>query len=500
MDMSIIDTSPNDTSPNNTLINNVFGGVDEDKYIDEIEYIQSNSKKYEVILNKLNPIYSKWIEANEYIKQYIRDNKFIVYGGTAIDFALRIKGDSIYPDELLPVMDLDFFSSDNIIDAYKLGDVLYDMGYIDVAVKPALHVQTMRVDLVNNTFIADISYCPKNIYDNLKYLTYDGMRILHPNLQKIDMHYSLSFPYIGPPRESIFSRWKKDLKRFDILNQHYPITWQKVDNIYIKEHIKRIVIDDKLHEKTKMYLIHGFAAYALYYTAFIDIIKGKKETTGNNKDNKDNKEDKDIIIPNIAIIEGNFSFETFDNIYTVISVDDTWPNPFISRHPYINFFPGIKHHTHKGINETIELEIFDHSRKQVAIQKIIVEKKEFIVPCIQYLLHYFLAKSQTIMDQNAAQLYMNYYLSCMQMIKRVFDVNEDAVNSIFGLSITTFGEVNQSDTYKMMINKLDHELYGIEQINKPQAYYVDRGRKNNTQPKKFDYSTEFFKEDGLIDK
>jgi hypothetical protein len=141
------------------------------------------------------------------VKEFIRKKKLIIYGGTAIDFALRLKGDKIYPDESLSVADLDFFSPNSVEDAYELADMLYNKGYKEARSIVALHVITMRVDMGDNHFIADISYIPRDVYDKIPYLTYDGMRIVHPDFQKIDLHSSLSFPYDNTPMEVIFHRW-----------------------------------------------------------------------------------------------------------------------------------------------------------------------------------------------------------------------------------------------------------------------------------------------------
>ena len=50
--------------------------------------------------------------AQEAIKKYIQTRNCILYGGIAIDYALRLRGDKIYEDTDIP--DFDFWVPDNV--------------------------------------------------------------------------------------------------------------------------------------------------------------------------------------------------------------------------------------------------------------------------------------------------------------------------------------------------------------------------------------------------
>ena len=54
--------------------------------------------------------------ALDIVKKFIVDRKLILFGGLAIDYALRLKGDKIYSDTKRP--DLDFLSPRNVDDAF----------------------------------------------------------------------------------------------------------------------------------------------------------------------------------------------------------------------------------------------------------------------------------------------------------------------------------------------------------------------------------------------
>lgn len=183
----------------------------------------NTSDDYETIVFENN--YQKDImndSLNE-VKLFIQRNKRILVGGMAIDFALRTIGKKLYPDNKFP--DYDFVSPVFHSDAYNLGQKLA-MKYDGVSVIGAFHVSTMRVR-VNFQETADITYIPQNVYDNIPTLEYKGFVIVHPHYQMIDQHRALSLPYEGAPMETVMGRWKKDIKRYELLSSNFPI---KLDN------------------------------------------------------------------------------------------------------------------------------------------------------------------------------------------------------------------------------------------------------------------------------
>jgi hypothetical protein len=195
-----------------------------------METIFSNGKIYEQIAIRHDPIYNQILRAIDIVKKFIVNRGLIVYGGTAIDYALRGHGDKIYPDDLLLVPDLDFYSPDNVNDAYDLATQLYAAGYTESRVINAKHTGTMKVDIGDNHFLADISYLPKTLYDVIPTLDYENMRIVHPNFQALDQHHDLSSPYSSSPTEEVFNRWAKDLKRFNILSKYFPLLRGEIED------------------------------------------------------------------------------------------------------------------------------------------------------------------------------------------------------------------------------------------------------------------------------
>jgi hypothetical protein len=180
----------------------------------------NSSEYYTNLVNARSILYTDITRALDVVKEFIINKNLILVGGMAIDFALRLMGDSIYTDEQIP--DYDFYSPDHAADAYELAAILCKKGFKNISCINAMHITTMRVRVDFET-VADITYCPTKVYKQVPTLMYDKLRIVHPHWQMIDQHSSLSLPFENPGMEVIFHRWKKDLTRYDILYKHYPV-------------------------------------------------------------------------------------------------------------------------------------------------------------------------------------------------------------------------------------------------------------------------------------
>lgn len=179
-----------------------------------------SEKEYENIIIKNDKFTEDTMISLGLVKKYVCENKLIIVGGMAIDFALRLKGTQLYEDDVLP--DYDFYSPNHNTDAYHIAEKLNKAGLKNISVINANHISTMRVR-VNYTVVADVTYMPKDIYDKLPCLLYRDIRIIHPHYQLIDQHRALSYPYENPPWEVITHRWKKDASRYDLLYDYYPL-------------------------------------------------------------------------------------------------------------------------------------------------------------------------------------------------------------------------------------------------------------------------------------
>lgn len=186
-------------------------------------------KIYKNISERRIPNINAVNQANDFVAEFIKMHKRILYGGMAIDLALKYIGhEGIYADDIMP--DYDFYSPENITDSIKLTQFLYERGLNTASSINGLHLTTRRVRIDKFNFVADLSYYPQPYYNNIPIITTHGFNIVHPDFQRIDLHRSLSYLYSGiPRRENFRNRLKKDVKRFNILNEKYPI----VDTISI---------------------------------------------------------------------------------------------------------------------------------------------------------------------------------------------------------------------------------------------------------------------------
>ncbi|GFR89410.1 BA71V-C475L protein [Elysia marginata] len=222
------------------------------------EWVEGRSKEFEAVAQVRDADAPTADRALDIVRAFIIERRLILYGGQAIDFALRLKGAQIYPDHQTP--DFDFFSPQSVDDAYDLADILRTAGFANVGAIPAIHVQTMRVK-TDFIYVADISYTPRAVFDSLPTVAFAGMRILHPDYQRTDMHLAFCFPFNNPPREDVFHRFSKDLKRFRLLQEHYPITsGAGLNDAQITGGTTLTALEVDLAQVA----VHGFAAYGVF--------------------------------------------------------------------------------------------------------------------------------------------------------------------------------------------------------------------------------------------
>jgi hypothetical protein len=189
-------------------------------------------KKFEYIGKKNDSDYEKTMNLMRVIKNFIIRKELIIYGGIAIDYALRLKGSKLYEREQLHP-DYDVYSPNYLEDCKKIVDELTIMGFKNVSAIRGMHILTMRIRC-DHIYLLDISYVPESIFKKIPILKYNRFTFADPIFQMIDMHKSLCFPYLNTPLESIMNRGKKDVIRYNILAKHYP------PSSYIKKVIKLV--------------------------------------------------------------------------------------------------------------------------------------------------------------------------------------------------------------------------------------------------------------------
>lgn len=447
-----------------------------------MDKILENNKIFEYLRDKHDPVYTDLIHAIDLVKKFIEDHNLIIYGGSAIDYALRLKGSKIYDDEALAFPDLDFYSPDNVKHSYQLADILYNKGYKSVCVIRAMYVRTMHVDLINNHFIADMTYCPEDVFKKLPTLKYNNMYIIHPEYQRIDLHSSLSFPYDNPPKEVIFARWSKDIKRWNILDKYYPIKSGPVIPL------KDIVAPISMHK----YTLTGFAAYAAIYAHWlelINILKLKKTS---------------LTATTTAMrVEGSqIHFQTFDRILDIVHFDIEKASvelALTNASKYEPYFTMVYDTIIGTIPGDISVKLHSVKNRLISVNVIKLGDVNFKVVNVQALLRHFIAFAHAS-EGKLRNTYLSHYISLLEMIKCIEDGGNNIPTEILKqsplfLSTYTYGKENNSLAYLVSLNMLLADLGEVNKWDFPYNYYPDRA---NPHPN-FNYeSNEFFREGGKL--
>lgn len=465
-----------------------------------MDIIEKNKSKYEEVSLKKDPNYEVCLKAIGMIKEFIKERGLIIYGGTAIDYALRLHGDKIYPDEELTMPDLDFYSPDNVKDAYDLADILYAAGLGEVRAIRATFVKTMRVD-VGNQFLADITYTSPNMFEKLPYLDYEGMKIIHPNYQRMDLHIGLTYLYDSPPREALFARWKF-IKRFNLMDKYYPLPDIPLASL------KRTSLSlQKIPYSMGKYVFSGTTAYALLYLYVQKMAADykKKLSDGTNK-----------YLVNM--------WQTIPQLKFEINTDEIVVETYDTLE-YIHFdmksmaeevgLIGIKKFADtgsflpkyiKGRKSSVDITVYSSKGKFASVgsieksylsqDKSKSSKLRFV--SAQYLFSNLIGK-WIITGDNVYVLFYNSLMKLVEAASRI-SVDTGVIDSKNPLLISTaaYGDENVSETVMISLKQLavDIKLPGAEDVPKtPIGYYPSRGTQRKTPD--FDYeSSELFIKDG----
>lgn len=196
------------------------------------------------------------MKAFNIVKDFIIENKLIIVGGMALDYALKLRGSGIYDENELP--DYDLLSPDSYQDSIKLGIELCKSKMENVSIIRGYHIPTTRVR-VENVGVADLSYCPKSVYDELNTIMYEGFRLIHPYYQLIDQHNAFAYPYRKPQWGGNVNVWKKYDERIKLVLEFFPLPNKGLcDGTFPKEY--RIKIAD-----VTGLCIAGYSAHPFYY-------------------------------------------------------------------------------------------------------------------------------------------------------------------------------------------------------------------------------------------
>jgi len=226
--------------------------------VDQAKLYKSLSEKRVMGINEI-------LSALDFVADYIKKNKYPLYGGMAIDFSLKVIGhEGIYTDAVMP--DYDFISPENIKTSLEL-KALMENDFEGVDAINGMHLTSRRVRINKFNYVADISFYPEPYFSNIPMNSYQGFTFLHIDYQRIDFHRSLSFLYEGSPgRENFRNRLEKDIKRLNLIEKEIPISAHKIKPINTKglllEHFNKPQKIAMLNRTKVCYA--GFAAIIMF--------------------------------------------------------------------------------------------------------------------------------------------------------------------------------------------------------------------------------------------
>lgn len=371
--------------------------------------------------------------ALEIVRKFIVERDLILFGGLAIDYALRLRGDRIYPDEQRP--DFDFLSPRSVDDAYDLADILQRAGFEDVGAIRGIHVQTMRVR-TSFAYVADIGYAPPDVYAQIPTIDYMGMRVVHPDFQRMDQHLAFCFPFNGPPREDVFHRWRKDLKRFNLLAAHYPIVAEGASAAAALTSSSAALSVPVAGEAPGLTVaLHGFAAYALLRRALDELAAARGRRA-------------EVAAPALAcaVEAGRVTVEA--PVAGPVVFASPWPEralagmPFRVFDPYMDIYP--------TTYRTADATVLSTAGRLLAVAVVrAAPGLQALVVTPQYLLLWLLFEAHRRPADRA--VYRAYYAHTLEVLRAAEALLADApelfAKSPFAPAVTTLGDTNHDAAY-----------------------------------------------------
>jgi hypothetical protein len=209
-------------------------------------------------LDIMEPTMKEFKEVYAIIVDFIKKKKRIIYGGYAQNHLIKIKNESDVFYKELDMADIEFYTYQPLEDVIELSDLLHSQKFKFVQGAEGVHNETYKI-FVNFINYCDVSYMPKNIYDNMPIMEQNGILYTHPHFMMID-----AFRVYADPLTSYF-RLDKTFSRFTTLMRYYPFDLSLAKNtpLYEKENkeTKRFIRHKVLHDSQLIVIGH----YAFNY-------------------------------------------------------------------------------------------------------------------------------------------------------------------------------------------------------------------------------------------
>ena len=173
-------------------------------------------KAKSIALDILEPTKNTLESIKTIIYGYIRANGLKIYGGMGLNIMLEKDGKEVIYGDYEQTLDVDVYSTDPINDGINIANLLFGAGYNFIQLRDAIHEETYKLYVETICFM-DITYVPKNIYNNIPYRLIDGLHIVSPSWMMIDSLRVIINPLTG------WYRLEKSVNRLSLMSENYPI-------------------------------------------------------------------------------------------------------------------------------------------------------------------------------------------------------------------------------------------------------------------------------------
>jgi hypothetical protein len=317
---------------------------DEEIILKNLSKLEEEAKM--IYLNKYEPTIHEIRNVYKDIMNFIKEKNRIIYGGFAQNSLIKEKNEKDVFYKETDIADVEFYSPDPIGDTIDLVDYLHKKNYKFIDGKEGVHPETYKI-FVNFINYCDISYMPKNIYDNCPTIKIDGIRFTDPHFMLIDAYRVYSDPMTS------YFRLTKTFTRFNKLINYYPLDENMLYNKLRPSSNLDKNKSEEILEFIRHKIIHDSELIVVGHYAFNQLMKMSKAP--------------DTYLIDCyyyQIISTNYS-EDIQKIHNTMK--NKYPNIVVKK--YYPFFQFLDRSTEFFINNTLVLRVYDANQRCIVYRK-----------------------------------------------------------------------------------------------------------------------------------
>jgi hypothetical protein len=209
----------------------------------------------------LEPKQTEYDAIRKIIVDFIKTEKVIVYGGSAMDAIIRLKNKDVGIYNHYDRADIEWYDPNPVGSLIKIANRIDDAGYKYIQMKNAQHENTFTL-FTNFIQYCDATYIPLKLFNEFKYIEIDGIRYIDPEYALIDYNRIMTNPLTS------YFRLNKVVKRMKMLMQNHQFEFKNSKPIKFEQMSDHGEIIDfimpKLADKYKDLLYIGQLAYQVY--------------------------------------------------------------------------------------------------------------------------------------------------------------------------------------------------------------------------------------------